>query len=104
MEFLTSNPFKASGVLCRSKESFLHHGSRVIFSIRLSGRLHVMLAFTSVLFLAHCFVVAALGPSASIRLTFVLLLDIGIAQAHQSHLEAEDTHFAISSAELEEEK
>lgn len=31
-------------------------------------------------------------------LTFVLLLDVCVAQAHQSHLEAEDTHFAVPSA------
>lgn len=89
---------KAPGVLCWSKGSFLHYGSRVISSIRLSGCLYVILAIRAVLFwLIVCSWGDALGTWASIRLTFVLLLDVCIAQAHQSHLEAENSHFAISS-------
>lgn len=38
------------------------------------------------------------GGDALGGLTFVLLLDVCVAQAHQSHLEAENPHFAVSSA------
>lgn len=49
------------------------------------------------LIVAHCG--GALGMGASVTLTFVLLLDVYVAQAHQSHLEAENPHFAVSSAD-----
>lgn len=38
----------ASGVLCRSNDSVLCHGSTVISSIRLSERLYVILAIRAV--------------------------------------------------------
>lgn len=100
MVSLASNPFKASSVLCRSKESFPQYGSKVISSIRLSGCLYVILAIRAVMFwLIVCSWGGALGTWVSIRLTFVLLLDVYIAQAHQSHLEAENTHFSVPSTE-----
>lgn len=33
-----------------------------------------------------------------VTLTFVLLLDVCVAQAHQAHLEAQNPHFAVPSA------
>lgn len=102
---LASNPFKAPGVLCRSKESFLHYSSRLISSIRLSGCLYEILAIRAVLFwLIVCSWGDTLGTWAGIRLTFVFLLDVCIAQAHQSHLEAENSHFAITSTSGKKEK
>lgn len=87
------------------KKSFLRYSSRLISSIRLSGCLYVILAIRAVLFwLIVCSWGDALGTWASITLTFVLLLDIRVAQAHQSHLEAENAHFAITSTGEEKEK
>lgn len=34
-----------------------------------------------------------------VALTFVLFLDVGVAQAHQAHLEAENSHLPISSTD-----
>lgn len=98
MASLASRGWKAPSVLSSSKESFSHYGSRVISSITLSGFLYVILAIKTIHFwLIVCIWGNALSTRASIALTFVLLLDVGIAQAHQSHLEAEDSHFAIPS-------
>lgn len=101
---LASNPFK--GPRCtlqkykkgKKKKKALHYGSRATSSIRLSGCLYVILAIRAVLFwLIVCSGGDALGTWVSITLTFVLLLDVSAAQAHQSHLEAENSHFAVSS-------
>lgn len=98
MVSLASNPFKAPGVLCGRKESFLHYSSWLISSIRLSGCLYVIRAIKAVLFwLIVCSWGDALGTWVSIRLTFILLLDVCVAQAHQSHLEAQNSHFAVTS-------
>lgn len=58
-----------------------------------------MVVIRAVCALAYCSPSGScIGAWASIRLTFVLFLDICVAQAHQSHLEAENPYFAISSA------
>lgn len=48
-------------------------------------------------------VMAAIGGWLHYSLTFVFLLDVGVAQAHQAHLEAQHAHLAVASAKWNEE-
>lgn len=72
-------------------------GRALISSIRLSECLYVMLVIGAVCALAYCLRWQR-GMGRRVTLTFVLLLDVCVAQAHQAHLEAQNPHFAVPSA------
>lgn len=88
----TSSAFGIAILLASSGQE--KHGS---LSTSLSECLDGMLVIRPVCVLDYCG--GALGVGASVTLTFVLLLDVCVAQAHQSHLEAENPHFAVSSTD-----
>lgn len=80
------------------KESFLHYG-------KISILLHYTTWMSCNTGNQGCFIFKSLfsvdkmhlPTQKSCGLTFVLLLNVCVAQAHQSHLEAENSYFSVSS-------